>query len=194
MALDDYHAGPKRRKNLTRIDEDTVHLQAVQYLGLRYRDTPIRTDYAAGLGLNKVQARKHARLQGNTRAWPDIQVAHARLMGHGYNGEYWYHGLFIELKAPDVELFMRRDGSTLRQGDHKIRLKGDWANVHYEEQAETLAKLRAQGYWADFAVGFDEFQAIVDDYMRGHKMVVRYELGMEIKDRDTGTVPNATPF
>ena len=59
MALDDYHAGPKRRKRLDRIDEDTVHQQAVQYISLRYRDTPLRTDYAAGLGLNKVQARKH---------------------------------------------------------------------------------------------------------------------------------------
>ena len=185
MALDDYHAGPKRRKNLTRIDEDTVHTQAVQYLSLRYRDIPIRTDYAAGLGLTKVQARKHARLQGNTRAWPDLQVA---------KPSKHYHGLFIELKAPDVELFMKRDGTVQRQGDHKVRLKGDWANVHYEEQAETIAKLRALGYWADFAVGFDEFQAIVDNYMLDQVMQPRYELGMDFTDRDPSTIPNLTPF
>lgn len=185
MALDDYHAGPKRRKRLDRIDEDTVHQQAVQYLSLRYRDTPIRTDYAAGLGLNKVQARKHARMQGNTRAWPDIQVAQPVKL---------YHGLYIELKAPDVELFMRRDGSTQRQDDYKVRLKGDWANIHYEEQAATLAKLRELGYWADFAVGFDEFQQILDNYMHGQKMEVLHEIGKEFTQRDPSTIPNMTPF
>jgi hypothetical protein len=89
---------------------------------------------------------------------------------------------------------MRRDGTTQRQGDHKIRLKGDWANVHYEEQAETIAKLRALGYWADFAVGFDEFQAIVDSYMLDQVMQPRYELGMDFTDRDPATIPNMTPF
>ena len=185
MALDDYHAGPKRRKNLTRIDEDTVHTQAVQYLSLRYRDIPIRTDYAAGLGLTKVQARKHARLQGNTRAWPDIQAA--KPTKH-------YHGLYIELKAPDVELFMRRDGTTQRQDDYKVRLKGDWANIHYEEQAAMLQRLRDLGYFADFAIGFDEFQAIVDRYMLGEELQPKWVLGAEFTERDPSTIPNMTPF
>jgi hypothetical protein len=185
MALDDYHAGPKRRKNMTRVTEDVMHQQAVQYVSLRYRDVPLRTDYAAGLGLNKVQARKHARMQGNTRAWPDIQLAKPVKL---------YAGLFIELKAPDVELFMRRDGTTIRQDDYKVRLKGDWANIHYEEQAKMLEKLRQQGYWADFAVGFDEFQAIVDQYMLGQEMAVRYAIGKEHSERDPATIPNMTPF
>jgi len=185
MALDDYHAGPKRRKRLDRIDEGTVHQQAVQYISLRYRDVPLRTDYAAGLGLNKVQARKHARMQGNTRAWPDIQMAQPTKL---------YHGLFIELKAPDCELFMRRDGTVIRQDDYKIRLKGDWANSHYEEQAKMLQRLRDLGYWADFAVGFDEFQLLVDNYAAGQKMAVQHEIGKEYAQRDPSTIPNATPF
>lgn len=185
MALDDYHKGPKRRKRLDRIDEDTVHQQAVQYISLRYRDIPLRTDYAAGLGLNKVQARKHARMQGNTRAWPDIQFAQPTKH---------YHGLFIELKAPDAELFMRRDGNVIRQDDYKVRLKGDWANSHYEEQAKMLERLRDLGYWADFAVGFDEFQLLVDNYAAGQLMTVQHEIGKEHEQRDPSTIPNATPF
>lgn len=185
MALDDHHTGPKRRKRLDRIDEDTVHTQAVQYLSLRYRDVPIRTDYAAGLGLNKTQARKHARMQGNTRAWPDLQAA--KPTKH-------YHGLFIELKAPDCELFMRRDGTVQRQDDYKVRLKGDWANIHYEEQAATIDKLRALGYWADFAVGFDEFQDIVDNYMLDQVMEPRHKIGDDFTRRDEPTTPNMTPF
>lgn len=185
MALDDYHNGPKRQKNYSRISEDTLHQQAIEYIRLRHRDVLLRTDYAAGLGLTKVQARKHARMQGNTKDWPDVQVAQP--MGH-------YHGFFVELKAPDVELFMKRDGSVIRQDDYKVRLKGDWANKHYEDQAIMLARLRELGYWAEFAVGFDEFQQMLDNYLRGQKMIVRYELGKELTERDPGTFPNMTPF
>jgi hypothetical protein len=60
-------------------------------------------------------------------------------------------GLFIELK---------KDGTRLKKKD------GTWASPHIAEQAETLIKLRGEGYEATFAVGFDEAKATIDSYLR----------------------------
>jgi hypothetical protein len=59
-------------------------------------------------------------------------------------------GLFIELK---------KEGTKLKKKD------GTWANSHIAEQAETLMKLRSEGYEATFAVGFDEAKEIIDNYL-----------------------------
>lgn len=59
-----------------------------------------------------------------------------------------YNGLVIELKAVGTKLF-KRDGS-----------------CYYPEQNEFLYNMRNKGFFATFAVGYDEAKAIIDDYMK----------------------------
>lgn len=188
----------QRYKRFDRIDEDTLHLQVVQYVKLRYKKALIRTDYAAGLKMTKGQAGKQKALQGG-RAWPDLQIAYPRVThtldsvaGFGFHDVLC--GLYIELKAPDAELFMRSNGHTIRKGDYKVRVKGDWSCLHYEEQADILQQMRDLGYWADFAVGFDEAREIIDDYMTGKPLAVRYEIGQDVPKRSANAIQNMTPF
>lgn len=67
----------------------------------------------------------------------------------GYLGQ---SGLFLELK---------REKTRLKKKD------GTWASPHIAEQAEMLEQLRARGYGAEFAVGFDEAKEIIDNYLGG---------------------------
>jgi hypothetical protein len=64
---------------------------------------------------------------------------------------YEYSGLYLEIK---------KEGTRLKKKD------GTWANEHIAEQVEMLNKLRARGYAAAFAVGFDGAQTIIDDYLK----------------------------
>ena len=65
------------------------------------------------------------------------------------NGEY--HGLILELKSEDSSPYLK-DGS-LSKGQH------------IQEQNQTLTALLNIGYYAVFAVGFDNAKKIIDDYM-----------------------------
>ena len=53
-----------------------------------------------------------------------------------------YNGMFIELKRKG-EMVFRKDGS--------VR-----SDVHLQEQWEMLQRLRTRGYYACFAIGFDQ--------------------------------------
>lgn len=68
------------------------------------------------------------------------------------NWDYISAGLFIELK---------------KDGTHLKKKNGDWATEHIAEQAKTLEDLRARGYCAEFAVGFDEAKKLIDEYLGG---------------------------
>lgn len=123
------------------MSEAVLHEHVADYLKLQYRGIIYRTDFAAGIKMTVGQARRHKRLQQG-RAYPDLFVA---AMRHGFGG------LYIELKATTI---YKKDGITLLKDDH------------VEEQAATLELLRAEGYAAHFAVGFDEAQKIIDDYLK----------------------------
>ena len=52
---------------------------------------------------------------------------------------------------------------------HRIeysKKNGDFASEHIQEQADLLVKLRARGYIAEFACGFDEAKTIIDRYLK----------------------------
>ena len=59
--------------------------------------------------------------------------------------------MFLELKAEGTRLY-KKDG-TLRK------------NKHIEEQAEILDKLNKSGYYARFAVGYDQAIRIITNYL-----------------------------
>ena len=59
--------------------------------------------------------------------------------------------MFLELKAEGAKLY-KKNGEMV-------------ANKHYREQAEMLDKLNESGYYARFAVGYDEAIRIITNYL-----------------------------
>jgi hypothetical protein len=122
--------------------EAILHEQITQYLRLQYSAVLFRTDYAAGIKMTIGQAGRHKRLQSG-RAWPDLFVAEPRRD---------FSGLFLELKREGTRVWLK-DGKTLV------------ADPHIREQAAVLQGLVDRGYFATFAVGFDEAKLVVDRYL-----------------------------
>lgn len=121
--------------------ELTLQRYVCDYLRLHYPQVFFRSDYAAGLKLTVGQATMHKRLQAS-RAWPDLFIAEP---AHGYNG------LFIELKRETTRVWLR-DGSLT-------------VDPHIREQLAMLAELKARGYSAVMAVGFEEARRAIDEYL-----------------------------
>lgn len=76
-------------------------------------------------------------------------------------------GLYLELKKDGTKLIRDKDARKVLKGEFKLRKKGDWWDLHTEEQALMLEQLRQRGYCAEFAVGFDEAKRIIDEYLGG---------------------------
>lgn len=116
--------------------EETIQKQVCSYLRLQYSHVIFRSDFASGLHLTEYQAKTHRSLQSG-RAWPDLFI---------YEPSRGFHGMALELK---------KDGTTiiLKTGPRKGKLS---SNPHLQEQAAVINDLRHKGYYADFAVGFDD--------------------------------------
>lgn len=120
--------------------EDALYAQISDYLSLQYPSVIFHFDYGSGLKMTMGQARWQKRLN-KRKAYPDLFIAEPK-------GEY--HGLFLELK---------KDGVRLK------KKTGEWASEHIAEQAEMLEDLRAKGYEAEFAVGFEQARQAIDEYL-----------------------------
>jgi hypothetical protein len=127
--------------------EENIHLQVADYLCLQYPDVIFRTD-AGGIKLTKGQALKLARLNGHTRAYPDLFIAEPRMDGA-------WGGLYLELKKEGTRIWLKNGELT--------------KDKHIREQYEMLLKLAGRGYVAKFACGFDEAKNIIDRYLGGGK-------------------------
>lgn len=117
--------------------EESIQKQVCNYLRMQYSHVIFRTDFTAGrIVLSANQGRQYAALQSG-RAFPDL------LLLEPSRG---FHGMLLELK---------KDGTTLilKTGPRKGRLTSD---AHIQEQAKVINDLRHKGYYADFAVGFDD--------------------------------------
>lgn len=126
--------------------EHEMYMQIADYMRYQYPKVIYRFDLAADLKLSIGQAKKHKRLQGR-RGYPDLFIAFVRCLGDRY-----YHGLFLEIKRPDVKIY-KKNGELV-------------ANAHIREQAVVLDELRKCGYKAEFACGFDEAKKIIDGYLK----------------------------
>lgn len=127
--------------NTLRASEAGIHQTIAHYLKLQYPGVIFRSDFAAGIKMTMGQAIKHKSLQ-HGKSYPDLFIAAPR-------GKY--HGAFLELKRADVAVYLR-DGSLSK-------------NAHIQEQATMLDELRRLGYYADFAIGFDDAKAKLDIYL-----------------------------
>ena len=113
------------------------------YMKLQYPNVLFHFDYA-GLHMTKVQSAQMKAIQGK-RGWTDFFIA---------KPSRYYHGLFLELKI--VTPFLK-DGFTLK------------SDSHLREQSEMHEKLRDEGYFARFAVGFKETEQMIKWYLNTNK-------------------------
>ncbi len=128
--------------------ESQLQQQVADYLCLQYPDVLFHSDYGSGVKLTPRQASIQKRQNGGRKSWPDMFIAESQV-----NGDTLYDfqsGLFLELK---------KEGTRLKKKN------GDWASEHIKEQAKVLEQLRARGYCAEFAVGFNEAKKIIDEYL-----------------------------
>ena len=165
--------------------EHNLYEQIARYLQLQYPDVIYRFDIAADLKLTPGQAAKHKRLHPE-RGYPDLFISEPKIakpqcrvltdeerrkLEKDMNFiivriQQNYHGLYLEIKKDGTKLKRDKDVKKLLKGEAKLRKAGDWWDKHTEEQAKKLEKLRARGYKAEFGVGFDECQQIIDEYLR----------------------------
>lgn len=94
------------------------------------------------------QAAIHKSLQ-SSRAWPDLFIYQPTVI----NGKQ-YFGLALELKKDKTAVI-------IKIGERKGHLSAD---PHIQEQALMLKELNRRGYYANFAVGFDQARKIIDWY------------------------------
>jgi hypothetical protein len=130
--------------------EENLQKRVCSYLRAQYPHVIFRSDYASGLKLTMNQAVQHKRLQ-SSRSWPDLFIYEP--MQHG---DKIYNGLALELKKDGTSVIMKI-------GPRKGRLSTD---PHIQEQAIMLKSLNAKGYYANFAVGFDDAIRIIDWYFK----------------------------
>lgn len=144
--------------------EHQLYEAIAHYLRVKYPDAIYRFDLAADLKLTPGQAAKHKRLHPE-RGYPDLFIAESSSRCIDGSWKYEYHGLYLEIKKTGTKLKREKDCKKPLKGETKIRKAGDWWNLHIEEQAETLERLRRAGYKAEFTVGFDEAKQIIDGYL-----------------------------
>ena len=138
--------------------EEEIHLRVCDYLRKNYPDVLFRTDFSSGMKMTPGQAVKHKKFQ-KSRAWPDLFIAESGVVEFKEDGLIAHlrkNGMFLELKAEGTRLY-KKDG-TLRK------------NKHIKEQVEMLDKLNESGYYARFAVGYDEAIRIITDYLGEPKL------------------------
>ena len=134
--------------------ESDLQVQVADYLRLQYPNVIFRSDFGAGIKLTIGQATKQARQNGCIKGYPDMFVAEP--MVDPDDDERVICGLFLELKVKSTRLKKKN---------------GEWASEHIAEQAEMLDKLNRRGYFAAFAVGFEEAKEIIDSYLSSGRYV-----------------------
>ena len=120
--------------------EEQLSKAVSKYLKIQYPDVVFTCD-ASGVRLTMGQATA-LKAQRSVHKIPDMIILKP-------NAEY--HGLILELKSEDSSPYLK-DGS-LSKGQH------------IQEQNQTLTTLLNIGYYAVFAVGFENKKKIIDDYM-----------------------------
>jgi hypothetical protein len=121
--------------------EEGIQIQLFKYLDLQYPEV-IAISEPSGLRVSQGLAMKLKRLRSRGTHL-DIYVLHP--VGN-------WHGLVIELKAKNI---YKKDGTLYK-------------DEHLEDQQKTIDALNKLGYYATFAVGFDQAKSIVDNYLNGN--------------------------
>jgi hypothetical protein len=125
--------------------ESDVHKQLIAYIKLQYPNTIVSSD-PNGLKVTMGQAKqlKAMRLP-DTGGHPDIFI---------FRTNKEYSGCFIEVKKEGEKIF-------------KVRpFPPEYRTPHLEKQGMIHDKLRLQGYFGGFGIGFEGCKDIIDEYMK----------------------------
>lgn len=124
--------------------EEGIQKAVCSYLRLQYRHVIFRSDFSSGLHLTPYQAKNHRSMQSG-RAFPDLLILEP---------SRGFHGCLLELK---------KDGTTiiLKTGPRKGKITSD---PHIQEQAAVINDLRHKGYYANFAIGYNDAIKQIDWY------------------------------
>jgi hypothetical protein len=155
----------RSNQNNNMAKEESIYLTISKYLKVKHPGIVFRFDYGAGVKLTMGQAIKQKAMQSG-RAYPDLFIAKTSKVLHERDNFTFYGGLFVEIKQADKVLYRPKDAKDVLKGDYKLRKKGDWYDLHTEEQANMLALLRKQGYRAEFGIGFDNTIKIIETYLK----------------------------
>lgn len=135
--------------------EAEIQANVALFLRMKYPKVLFHSDFGSGIYLKPWQAKAQKIQNGGRRAWPDMFIAEPQEIPRpGLRPVARYNGLFIELK---------KEGTRLKKRN------GNWASDHIKEQAWMLEQLRKKGYKAEFAVGYQEAIALIEDYLGGKK-------------------------
>lgn len=121
--------------------EENLQLMVCNYLRISYPDVIFTSD-ASGVRLTQGQAGKMKAMKSVDCKFPDLMIFEPRGI---------FKGLFLELKS---------------EGEKVFKVDGTPYAGHLHEQWRTLQRLAAKGYYAKFAIGFDDAKAHIDNYMR----------------------------
>lgn len=113
-----------------------------RYLDLQYPSI-LYLSTGTSLKLTMGQAVRNKSIQKNGFKVPDLIILHP-------SGQY--HGLFLELK---IESPYKKNG--------EIK-----SNEHLQGQAKSIIELTKRGYYAVFAIGFDNAKMFIDEYLDHH--------------------------
>ncbi len=122
------------------MSEKDLHILVCKYIKTKYPGVLFNSDMS-GVKLTKGQA-AHASALRSSKGFPDIVI---------YEPRKRWNGLFIELKREGTRIY-KKDGSTV-------------SDKHIVEQSLMLESLSERGYYADFAVGYDEAIGLIDKYL-----------------------------
>lgn len=139
--------------------EYSLTVQVVNYVKKTYPQAIIIHDFAAGTNLKDSDRIKMMATRSED-GQPDISID---FPSRGY------HGLRLELKAEGV-VIQKKDGK-LRKSPYTRKYKKNGKifikrGDHLLEQAQTLRKYNRLGYYANFAIGFNQAKKIIDWYFK----------------------------
>lgn len=129
--------------------EESLQMMVSTFLKLKYPHV-VFTSESSGLRLTIGQSVKAKKMRFD-RGLPDMIILHP---------SKGYHGMCLELKNKSP---FKKDGTLL-------------SDSHLQEQDDLLKELRHLGYYAEFAVGFDDAKKKIDSYM----LFLKFQIGDKV--------------
>jgi len=152
--------------------ERNIQLELRNWFVDKFPGVHFVSDTASGAFSSQWEKQQHTELQSH-KDEPDIEIRYPRK---------GFCALLIELKADcthtpkhkDCMIRMRSNGRKIKvykdkkgriiERDYKIRMKGDYINLHTERQAATLDYYNSIGYCARFGLGLEHAKQIICAY------------------------------
>jgi len=126
--------------------EAQIYKAFARYMSIAHPRVIYRFDYGAGTYLSWKQSVEQKSIN-SLSGYPDLFIAKPCGV---------YYGAFFEIKKKGSDPYLKR-------GAKRGMLRD---NVHLQEQADMLDRLRKYGYYAEFAVGLDELIELTEKYLK----------------------------